>query len=195
MARTIIGSLLFGFKDNASGPAKASAASIDQSLRKIEAAQRRLAAAPWGAGMQKQLDGLKVAGKEMAFVQSDWERMQKSIRDRSLSKALGRSEISNWKTATVGAFAQVRAEATRTHSEVSKLGQAFKGGAAWLGKAALVSMGAYTTAYLGGVAARGGVSSWAERRREIYRQEMAGLNPEERQQIFAQSLGLTSRYG
>lgn len=195
MARTIIGSLLFGFKDNASGPAKASAASIDQSLRKIEAAQKRLAAAPWGAGMQRQLDGLKVAGKEMQYVQTDWERMQKSIRDRSLSKALGRSEISNWRTSTVGAFAQVRAEAARTHTEVSKLGQAFKGGAAWLGKAALVSMGAYTTAYLGGVAARGGVSSWAERRREIFRQEMAGISAEERQQIFSSSMDLTSRYG
>jgi len=195
MARTIIGSLLFGFKDNASGPAKASAASIDQSLRKIEAAQKRLAAAPWGAGMQRQLDGLKAAGKEMQFVQTDWDRMQRSIKDRSLSKALARSEVSTWKTATVGAFAQVRAEASRTHTEVSKLAGMFKGGAAWLGKAALVSMGAYTTAYLGGVAARGGVSSWAERRREIYRQEMAGLTPEERQQIFAQSMGLTSRYG
>lgn len=195
MARTIIGQLLFGFKDNASGPAKASAASIDQSLRKIEAAQKRLAAAPWGAGMQKQLDSLKVAGKEMQFVQSDWARMHQSIKDRSLSKALARSEVSNWKTATVGAFAQVRAEATRTHSEVSKLGQVFKGGAAWLGKAALVSMGAYTTAYLGGVAARGGVSSWAERRREIFRQEMAGITPEERQQIFASSMNLSGRYG
>jgi hypothetical protein len=193
--RTILGLLQIGVKDNASGPAKAAAASIDQSLRKIEAAQKRLAAAPWGAGMQKQLDSLRASGKEMAYVQNDWNRLQQGIKDRSLSKALARSEVSTWRTSTVGAFAQVRAEAARTHSEVSKLGQVFKGGAGWLGKAALVSMGAYTTAYLGGVAARGGVSSWAERRREIFRQEMAGLTPEERQQIFASSMGLTSQYG
>ncbi|MAY61549.1 MAG: hypothetical protein CML29_05000 [Rhizobiales bacterium] len=194
MARTLIGQLVLMLKDDASGRAKKAAEEIDQSLRRIETAQKRLAKAPWGQGMQKQLDGLKVSAREMQVVQRSWDRLQNHIQSNNLSKTLARSQISAWRAATVGELARVRAEADRTHSSMMKLSSVIKDGQNWLAKTALISMGGYTGAYLGGVAVRGGTAAWADQRREFFRQEMAGISPGERQKMLATSWNVTSAF-
>lgn len=202
MARTLIGQLILKGRDEATPEMRKAAAGISAAFNQIEASQKRFAAAAkfydpkatWGVGFQKQLETLKLTRSEMDRVRTSYSGLIAEMKAKGLSKALQKQEIAAWRTATVGHFAAVRAEAMSTQRAITGMSRTLRGMREWVGKAALVSMGAYTTAYLGGVAVRGGLGAWSDRRRELFRQDMAGLTTGDKAKIAARSQSLSSLY-
>jgi len=190
MARTFIGELILRLQDQMSGKAKSTANSVSASMRQIEASAKRLSSAPWGVGFQRQLDRLKLSGGEMDAVRRSWISLESEIRRRNLTGALKRSEISGWKAATVGHFATVRAEIEKTERRAHRLQRALQ----MAMRPAYVALGAYTGVYMAGLGVRFAATAGSSRERELFRQDMANISPEEQQKIAERSRSLSTRY-
>jgi hypothetical protein len=193
MARTLIGQLILRLQTQGLGEAQ----KVKTAMSDIEAAAKRLGSAgvgSWGLGFQKQIDRLKLTRDEIGEVQRSWTALHDSIRDRGLDKAMRGAEISHWKTQTVSTFAQMRGEVDNHLREVEKKAQAHAGRMSTILKPGLVMLGAYTAPYLAGVTGVEALSASSERRREIFRQEMANIPEAERGQIFNRAEQLSQQY-
>lgn len=192
MAKTFIGELILRMKDETN--AKAAANRIDGALKQIEQSAKRLNGLTWGGKFESQLNKLGVGAKDIDRLRVSWDRLYADMSSKNLSKALQKSELNNWKTATLGHFAKqqqaLRDEMKRTEAHArtwrNSMNNIFKSG--------LVAMGAYTGAYMGGVAIRGGLSASSEWEREKFRQQMANIPLRERGQIVGASVRLGGKY-
>src|SRR5690606_14037818 len=107
--RTMIGQLILRLR--AEGLAEGR--KVQQVMRDVEASARRLSAAgtaSWGVGFQRQLNALKLSANDINKVQRSWVALHDSIKSRNLSSALGKAEISHWKTHTLSNLAAFRTE-------------------------------------------------------------------------------------
>jgi hypothetical protein len=194
MARTLIGQLVLTLRDNASREAKRAAADINGAFNSIERNQKRLAAAPWGVGFQRQLDALKLMPNEIRTVERTWTSLQQRLQSSSMNKALKTKEVAAWKTATVANFAAVRAEVDAMDRAHAKAHKNMLRRAQLASKPIIVAAGAYTGAYAAGLLLVGGVQSGANRQREYFRQDMAGMSAAEKQALASRSVQLSQRY-
>lgn len=192
--RTFIGELIFRFKDDASAKAKQTAQAIGGSVSSIEQAARRLNSMPIGGKFTAQLDKLGASASDLDKVRAAWERLHSSIASRNLSKAAAKSEIENFKVATLGRFAAIQNASNAHFREMEKRTRTFSSNLQMIMKPALVAMGGYTGAYMVGVGARAGITASSNEQRERARQHFAGLPVGEQQQIERQSGELAQRF-
>lgn len=190
MAKTLIGQLVLMLKDSASGPAKTASRNISNSIRDIERSAGRLNNAKWGAGFQRQLEKLGISGKTFQQVGDSWDRLHRRLNSKNLSTALRKSEISAWKTATIGHFTDIRAQMAKTEARArthSRLMQTAL-------RPAMVMLGGYTGAYVAGVAGRGGLTAASAFQREGFRQDMANIPQVQKDKIYGKSKSLSDKY-
>lgn len=194
MAKTFIGELILRLKDEMGDQSKKTARDVSTSMRDIETAAKRLNGASWGGRFQQQLDKLGLGANNIDQLRSSWDRLYRDINGKNLAKALQKSEMSSWKSAALGHFAQqqaaIREEMKRTEAHAktwrNSMNNIFRTG--------LVGAGAYTGTYLAGVGLRGGVTASAEWQREDFRQQMANIPPNERYRIVAKAEDLSRKY-
>lgn len=194
MARTFIGELILRLRDDSSGKAKQAAAQISGAMKNIEDSARRLNAAPWGGKFQQQLNKLGASAKDIDQLRSAWDRLHASMSGRSLSSALQRSEIGNWKSAVLGNFIQQQQAVRRELDETKRHYKNWQTAIQGIGRSGLVMMGGYTGVYMGGVAARGGLTASAQWEREKFRGRMTGMPVGEQDQILDRSEQLGMKY-
>ncbi|KQW30743.1 hypothetical protein ASE36_00110 [Rhizobium sp. Root274] len=192
--RTFIGELIFRFKDDASGKAKQTAQAVGGAVSSIEQAARRLNSMPFGGRFTAQLDKLGASASDLDKVRAAWERLHSSMASRNLSKAAAKSEIENFKVATLGHFAAIQNASNAHFREMEKRTRSFSSNLQMIMKPALVAMGGYTGAYMVGVGARAGITASSNEQRERARQHFAGLPVGEQQQIEKQSGELAQRF-
>ena len=173
MARTLIGQLVIRLKEELTGEKK-----VVNELNKIEGAANRLGRAPWGVGFQAQLDKLKLTPLQAEAIRRSFLRVP-----RDINGALDKTHLAAWKTAIVRDFAAVESRA-RTHARVMQ----------GLMKPLYTSLGFYTMAYGGGLALREGMTSAADRMREQFREDTAGIPADEQAKIGARSAQLSYQY-
>jgi hypothetical protein len=186
MARTLVGRLQLIVQAMGLNEAK----KVEGAMTSIENRAKRLSTAQWGANFQRQLEKMALGSQEIESVRRSWDRLQKDISSRGLSAALKKSEISAWKTATVGHFASVRAGMRQTEAEAKRMGRRIKESL----RPAYVMLGGYTGVYMTGVLGREAIGASAERQREYFRQRMADIPDNERETIFKHSQELSQRY-
>jgi len=194
VAKTFIGELILRLKDDASANAQKTAANIDSAVHKIEAAGKRLSAAPWGVGFQRQLDKLGTSSSDIDRLRRSWDALYSDMSGKNLSKALQKSEVAGWKTATLTHFAQQQQALREEMKKTEAHAKTWRNSMNNIFKAGLVTMGAYTGAYMGGVMLQGGLKASSEFEREKFRQQMANIPASERARIIRESEGLGSRY-
>lgn len=194
MAKTFIGELILRLKDEAGTQAQQTAAKIDGAVNKIEAAGRRLSAAPWGVGFQRQLDKIGASSSDIDRLRRSWDALYADMSGKNLSKALQKSEVAGWKTATLTHFAQQQAALREEMKKTEQHAKNWRNSMNAIFKAGLVTMGAYTGAYMGGVMLQGGITASSEWEREKYRQRMASIPQGERNAIIAESQRLGGIY-
>lgn len=186
MARTLVGRLQLIVQAMGLGEAK----KVTDSISSIEKAARRLADSPWGANFQRQLDKLGASAREMDQVRRAWENLHRDMNRRGLSAALQKSEISAWKTATLGHFASIRAGFRETEMRARQHARLMRD----ILRPAYVALGGYTGLYMTGMLGREALSASSEREREKFRQEMAAIPSNERASIYSKSADLGQRY-
>lgn len=192
MARTLIGELLLRMKDDTHSDQVAD--KVAGSMRRIEEATKRLNAAPWGGKFQSQLDKLKVSAGDLDTLERSWKRLHESMAGRDISKALAKNEIANWKTSVLGQFAQAQQNVRDELDKTKRHATSWRNSMNAIFKSGLVALGAYTGAYMGGVAIKGGLMGSAEWEREKFRGVMAGISPKDRQALIARSVQLGQKY-
>ncbi|MGE3307677.1 MAG: hypothetical protein AB7I52_17105, partial [Rhizobiaceae bacterium] len=148
----------------------------------------------WGIGFQKQLDALKLTKKEMDAVHTSWVSLQDDFKKRNIAGALKGAEVSHWKTQTISQFAQMRADLDRHFKAVETRARGHAKNLSNILKPALVLAGAYTLPYFGGMMAGEALSASSERRREIFRQRMAGIPQKDQDSMFGRSEAIGSKY-
>jgi len=193
MARTLIGQLIFRLRTEGLGEAQ----KVTNAMRQVENAARRLGSAgvgSWGVGFQRQLDKLKLSAQEMKEVERSWIHLHDTMKSRSMADALQKNSIAHWKTNTVSVLAQGRAEMDRHFQEAEKSARSHANRMRDILKPGLVMLGAYTAPYLAGVLGIEALSASSERRREIFRQRMAGIPEKDRGQLFDRSEELGKKY-
>lgn len=186
MARTLVGRLQLVVQAMGLGEAK----KVEGALASIERNARRLSSAPWGQGFESQLHKMAASAKELDVVRRSWNNLQRDISSRGLTAALKKSEISAWKTATLGEFARVRAGMRQTEVEARRFGRSIQAAL----KPAYIALGGYTGVYLAGTLGREAIGASAERQREYFRQRMGDIPKNEQDQIFARSQALSQKY-
>lgn len=192
--RTFIGELIFRFKDDASAKAQQTAKTLGGSVEAIERAANRLNSMPFGGRFTSQLDKLGASASDLDRVRASWERLHSSIASRDLSKAAAKSEIENFKLATLGHFAAINSASQSQMRDVEKRTRAFSNNLQMIMKPALVAMGGYTGAYMIGVGARAGLTAASNEQRERARQHFAGLPEGEQKTIERMSEDLSIKY-
>lgn len=192
--KTFIGELILRLKDEAGDKAKKVAGDIDQAVNKIEAAGRKLSAAPWGVGFQRQLEKIGASSGDIEKLRASWDRLYADMNNKNLSKALKKSEIAGWKTATLGTFAQQHAQMRAEMDKSVQHAKKWKGAMEGIFRAGLVSMGAYTGVYAAGVGMTAGGRASAEREREGFRQETGNIPLGDRNRMNAKALELSRLY-
>lgn len=190
MARTFIGRLVLSLQDSMSGKARTAARNVDSAVDQINQAGRRLGSTPWGIGFQRQLDRLRLSPREFAQVQRSWDRLHAHIQSKGLRSALARSEVANWRAATVANFARVRAEMDTTERRARRMREALSQAL----RPGYVALGGYTGAYMGGLALRQAFTAASEGQRVQAEAHFAGLSEGERGAINARSEELAERY-
>jgi hypothetical protein len=103
---------------------------------------------------------------------------------------LKRSEIGNWKAATTGHFAQIRAEVASTEQRVMSLRQKLRE----VGRFGLVAAGTGTAVYAGGQGVRSGALASAEWEREKFRAKMTNFPRAGQDQIINNAEKLGGQY-
>lgn len=193
MSRTLIGSLILRLRAEGLGEAD----KVVQTLKDVENTARRMGTAgvgSWGVGFQKQLNALKLSTKDIQDVERSWIRLHESIKSRGLDKAAGRLDVSHWKTNTLAVLAQQKADLDRHFNDVEKRTRSHTMRMTDIMKAGFVAMGFYTLPYGAGLAAREGLTASSERRRERFRQQMAGIPDAEQQKLFDASEATAQKY-
>lgn len=186
MARTLVGRLQLIVQAMGLGEAK----KVEGALASIERNARRLSSAPWGQNFERQIHKMALSARELDQVRRSWDNLQKDIASRGLTAALKKSEISAWKTATLGHFAQVRSGLRQTEAEAKRFSRSIQNAL----KPAYVMLGGYTGMYLAGTLGREAIGASAERQREYFRQRMGSIPQNEQDQIFARSQQLSQKY-
>lgn len=193
MAKTLIGQLILRLRTEGLGEAN----KVKQALSDVNDAARRLGSqgvGTWGLGFQKQIDKLKLTSQEIEQVQKSWVQLHESMKSRNLASALRSSEVGHWKTNTISALAQARSEMDRHFQEAEKAAKRHAGRMQDILKPALVALGAYTVPYLTGILGTEALSASSERRREIFRQRMAGIPQGEQDKLYGKSEALGAQY-
>ncbi|HWK13724.1 MAG TPA: hypothetical protein VNS02_04970 [Rhizobiaceae bacterium] len=193
MARTLIGQLILRLRAEGLGEAK----KVVNTMGDIERAARRLGAngvGSWGIGFQKNLDKLKLAQSEIRQIEQSWRNLHASIQQRNLGRAMRSAEISHWKTNTISALAQGRAEIEKHFKAVEGKARVHASRMSTILKPALVMGGAYTGAYFTGILGMEALTASSERRREIFRQQMAGISPDDQTTLLDRSEGLSAQF-
>lgn len=194
MARTLIGQLILRLRAEGLGEANKVRAALDNVDRAVKRMSGAAGVGSWGIGFQRQLDKLKLAPKEIQAVERSWINLHDSIKNRGLDKAMRGNAISHWKTQTVSQLAQARGDWDRHFASIERKTKAHGARMQGLMKPLFVSMGFYTAAYGGGLMVRGGVKASADRRREYFRQQMAGISEEDQEKIFQGAEQLSQKY-
>lgn len=188
MARTLVGILQILLKQDVTKQAPA----INQAIQSIENQAKRIGTAAWGMGFQRQLDRLKVSPAEHAAITASYDRLSRDINGK-----INRADLAAWRQGTLAHLTQVRAGLKQTADDAKRMHGAIAGAKTKLGnlaKPALVALGAYTGWYAAGVAMREGFNAAGDRQREYFRQDMAGLNENEKAAIAAEAQRLTIQY-
>lgn len=186
MARTLVGRLQLIVQAMGLSEGK----KVENTLKSVEAAAKRLSTAAWGQNFQRQMEKMALSAKELDTVRRSWASLQKDMASRGLSAALQKSEISAWKTATLGHFASVRSSMRDTEREARRVARGIQAAL----RPAYVMLGGYTGVYMAGTLGREAIGASAERQREYFRQRMADIPENERSQIFDRSQALSGRY-
>lgn len=141
MAQTFIGNLILRLQENVSAGAKkatnalkgvdqaaagigrnaAGAANLKRALDGIAASAGKLNA-PWGVGLQSQLQRLGASAAELDKVRQSWDQLQARLAAGGISGKLRSNEIAAWRLAVAGNLTAVRAEADRTRQSLVGLG-------------------------------------------------------------------------
>lgn len=193
MARTLVGQLILRLRSEGLGEAN----KIISTLNDVEKAARRMGAGgvrSWGVGFQKQIDALKLSAKEMKEVERSWLALHDSFKQRNLAGVFKGAEVSHWKTQTISTLAQTRAAIDRHFKAVEARASGHAGRMRDILKIGLVSMGAYTAPYFGGMLVGQGLRAASEERRVMAEAKFAGLSPEERGKIDTRANDLSGRY-
>jgi len=194
MAKTFIGELILRFKDESAGGAKKSAADITASIGKIEAATKRMNEMPWGGKFTQQIEKLGASSKQIDRLRSSWDKLYADMQSKNLSKALQKSEMGNWKNATLQHFIQQQKAMRDELDKTEKKARGWRNNMNSMLKVGVATVGAGAGTYLGGLAARGGITASAEWEREKFRQQNANIPAPERETIIAGSEKLGSQY-
>ncbi|MGD9915343.1 MAG: hypothetical protein AB7S80_14765 [Rhizobiaceae bacterium] len=166
-------------------------------ISQVEQAAKRMGSTghrSWGIGFQKQLDALKLTSKEIGAVQKSWIALHDDMKQRSIKGALKGAEVSHWKTQTISQLAQMRGDLDRHFKAVETRARGHANKLSAILKPALVLAGAYTLPYFGGMMAGEALSASSERRREIFRQRMAGIPQDSQDKLFDKSEGIGAKY-
>lgn len=186
MTRTLVGRLQLIVQAMGLGEAQ----KVENVLSSIERNAKRLSSAPWGQNFERQIHKMALSAKELDQVKRSWNSLQKDIASRGLGAALRKSEVSAWKTATLGEFAKVRAGMRQTEAEAKRFSRSIQAAL----RPAYIALGGYTGVYMAGVLGREGINASAERQREYFRQRMGDIPQGERDQILARSQALSQKY-
>ncbi|WP_378948051.1 hypothetical protein [Mesorhizobium sp. ANAO-SY3R2] len=186
MARTLVGRLQLVVEAMGLGEAK----KVGNSIRDIEAASKRLSSTSWGVSFQRQLEKVGIGAKTIDDVRRSWERLERDMSSRGLSKALQKSEIAAWKTATLGHFAGLRAGMRETEAEAKRMSRGIQAAI----KPAYMLLGGYTGTYVGSMAGREALIAASEGRRVQAEAKYSGLSEGERGRINSQSDYLSGKY-
>lgn len=186
MARTFIGQLILRLQAQGLGEAKR----VESAVGQIERAARRLSAAPWGATFQRQLDKLGASTQQIHAVRQSWTRLHEDMNRRGLSDAMKKSDIAAWKVATLGHFSAVRSGFDETERRAKQFSKNLQSAL----RPAMVMMGFYTGIYGAGILGREALTASSERRREVFRFNMANVPEADQDKLFAQSEALGSKY-
>ena len=194
MAKTFIGELILRFKDESAAGAKKSAADITGSLGKIEAAAKRLSETPWGGKFTQQLDKLGASAKDIDHLRTSWDRLYADMQSKNLSKALQKSEMGNWKNATLQHFIQQQKAMRDELDKSEKRARSWRDNMQNITKAGLGFVGAYGGAYGAIVAGRGGIEASADWEREKFRLKQTGYNDADIKAAIQNSQDITMKY-
>lgn len=186
MARTLVGRLQLIVQAMGLGEAK----KVEGAIKGIERAAKSLSSAPWGQNFERQIHKMALSAKELDQVKRSWDNLQKDIAGRGLAAALRKSEISAWKTATIGNLAAVRAQMLSTERRALSLGKALKGAI----RPAYIMAGGYTGAYLAGNLGREALTAASESRRVMAEAKYAGLSEAEQRSIKERAQKLAADY-
>lgn len=193
VAKTLIGQLILRLRTEGLGEAQ----KVSDAIRSVEANARRLGQTgfgAWGIGFQKQLDRLKLTGQEMRQVERSWVQLHESMKSRNLATALKSSEISHWKTNMVSTLGQGRAAMEDHFRKAETSARGHKRRMENLLRPGFVMLGAYTAPYFAGIMGMEALTASSERRREIFRQQMANIPEKDQENMFAQSEALGQKY-
>lgn len=194
MAKTFIGELILKLRDNMSGAAKQAAAQTNSAIDSIERAAKKLNSASWGGQFEARLHKLGATASDLDRLRASWDRLQASMNSRGLNNAAMRTEIANWKLATVNQFAQMRAASDAHLREVESRARTHANRLREIMKPVLVMMGGYTGAYMTGVMGREALTAASEEQRQAAEAKFAGLSEQERSAITKRSEELAKQY-
>lgn len=186
MARTFVGQLILRLQAQGLGEVKR----VESAMGQIERAAKRLSGAPWGANFQRQLDKLGVSSQQINDVRRSWTNLHNDMNRRGLSDAMKKSDIAAWRMATLGHFSAVRSDMATTERRAKQFSKNLQTAL----RPAMVAMGFYTGVYGAGMLGREGVSASSERRREVFRFQMANVPEKDQDNLFAKSEELGTKY-
>lgn len=185
MARTLIGELLLRVKADTK-----EAQTVSNALRQIEQDSKRLSAAPWGLGMQRQLDKLKVTPREFDLVRRSWEKLHQGFQSRNLTDAMRKNDIAVWRQATVSHLTAVRTRLNETERSAGRLHTQFEN----LKKFGYLMGGGYTGLYMASTGTRAALTAASRERVQQAEMKYAGLSEGERGKIDSSADKYVSKY-
>jgi hypothetical protein len=193
MAQTLIGRLILRMQAQGLAEGKKLTgvmADIERKARSMNAG----GLASWGVAFQNNLNRLKAAPSELEAVRKSWLALNQSMDARKLSSALRAGEISTWKNQTLQHFTDLRNGHAQQMALIESRSKRWAKNMQDTVKPVLVMLGGYTAFYMAGVMGREGATASSERRREIFRQSMAGISEADQEALFARSEALGQQY-
>lgn len=195
VAQTFIGNLILRLQENVSAGAKraasalkgldaaaaqvgksgSGAAKLKQQIDGITASAQRMASAPWGANVQAQFNRLGAGAKDLDKLRQSWDALQARIADGGLKGKLKSNEVAAWRQSVVGHLTAVRAQAKSTQASFAAMQRGFSNAM----KPIYTAAGLGTWAYVFGRLANAGLTAASANQREVFRQQMAGMTPDE----------------
>lgn len=187
MARTLVGRLQLVVEAMGLGEAK----KVEGAMSSIERAAKRLSAEPWGQNFHRQIEKMALDAGKLDQVRRSWDNLQKDMSSRGLTAALKKSEIAAWKTATVGHFAAVQAQAKRANEQMDRTVGLMRR----LGRVGLAAGGIYGGVYGASMVGREAFRAASEGQRTKYRFQVAGISKADTDALDAESTRLAGKYG
>ncbi|MEN5279259.1 hypothetical protein ABE527_20265 [Brucella sp. TWI432] len=185
MARTLIGELLLRVKADTK-----EAQTVSNALRQIEQDSKRLNSAPWGLGLQRQLDKLKATPRELDLVRRSWEQLHQEFQSRNLTDAMRKNDIAAWRQATVSHLTAVRTRLNEAEKSAGRLHTQFEN----LKKFGYLMGGGYTGLYVASTGTRAALTAASRERVQQAEMKYAGLSESERGKIDASADKFVSKY-